>query len=237
MRKSLFWAAAALSVYNNGGSLVQAQTTMDSPASWTFPTTRKTTYLTTTTGTAALTIDDVTVLDPWPTSPDPELVPHTMYETAITHRTIIPSPSSTPQTPNPEEPQANTTITTMITSRTTYLLWAIYAFDMSPYTLPTCPGPENCAYSSIKPSGTCEELGPNWQTRCAGQCLLKDWMWWCTKVGEDDLANIRGRVCDDGGGGTNATLVQLVEPCDHTDWKAGCLKCAEDEEVIEFPDF
>ncbi|KAK4209766.1 hypothetical protein QBC37DRAFT_391025 [Rhypophila decipiens] len=242
MRVSKLWATVVL----GGRSSVLAQetnqptarpssSTMDSPASRTYPTTITSSYLTTITGSAALTIDHVTVLDPWPTSPDPEIVPYTMFQTGITQRTIVPIIAS-PSAVSSEQPgiPAAENITTMITTTTTYLLWVIYAFDMSPYTIPACPGPEGCAYSSIKPNGRCEELG--WQTRCAGQCLLKDWMWWCTKVGEDDLGSIRGRVCDDGMG-VNATLEQLVEPCDHTDWRARCVRCAEDEGVTEFPDY
>jgi len=202
---------------------------MVNPADRTYPTTVTSFYTTTTTGATAITIDHVTVIDPWPTSPDPELVPFTIYESAITQRTVIPLPSPA------ASPLADpTNFTTTITSTTTWHVWVVYAFDMSPYTPPTCPGPEGCAYGSIKPSGRCEELGH--QTRCARQCLMKDYLWWCTKRAEGDPEPILGRVCDDGRG-TNATFEQLVEPCDHTDWRAGCLLCAEEGDVTEFPDF
>jgi hypothetical protein len=183
---------------------------MVDPADRTYPTNVTSTYSTTRTDTAAVTVDHVTAIDAWTISPDPESVPYTMTETQITERTIFPS--------------AAAPTTTHITATSTWMLWTISTLDMPPYAPIVCPGPGGCSPQSIKPNTRCLELGL--ETRCAAQCLLKDWMWWCTRhVGGEDGA-LMGRVC----AGNNSTdYEEILEPCDHTDFKPGCQLCPEDE--------
>ncbi|KAK0666563.1 hypothetical protein QBC41DRAFT_397973 [Cercophora samala] len=215
-------------------------TTAQPPSSTTtsYPTTITTTLTTTYTNPStpsATTIDHITLLDPWPISPDFEVIfPYPLTQTEILSRTVILSPSSTSISP-----PSSTTLN--------WSLWAVQAFDMSPYVPPICPGPEGeegCAYGSIKPHYRCEELGL--ETRCARQCELKDWIWWCRLPRNDgkDSSGVGapvGRVCADrangsveGGGGL--AWVPLVEPCDHTDFKVGCAVCQEEgeEEWVEW---
>jgi len=217
---------------------------MTDPASRTYPTTI-TNVLTTTHSpnpTAPVTIDHITLLDPWPTSPDPESVPFTLTQTALTQRTISFPTAATPSLP---------VSVTEINSTKVYILWTIqsrrslqsaYFFfpfpfhipfqshpsfpkyhklthhtltkvDMTPYEPPVCPGPNGCSYPAIKPHSECAKL--KLQTRCAAQCLLKDWMWWCTKHVSGEADHV-GRVCA-ATGGTEPWGVELLEPCDHTD--------------------
>ncbi|KAK3315571.1 hypothetical protein B0H66DRAFT_536437 [Apodospora peruviana] len=185
-------------------------TAMADPATRSYPTTVTTIYSTTIAGAVGITIDRVTVLDPWPTSPDPEKVPFTMLETQVTERTV--SPPGAAVTP--------TVATT--TAISTWILWGVLDFDMPPYSPPVCPGPGGCSYGTIKPNGRCMDLG--WETTCASQCLLKDWMWWCAKSA-DSSAPPMGRVCAPVGNTT--TYLQLYEPCDHTDYKTGCTLCGD----------
>lgn len=201
---------------------------MVDPATRSYPTTVTTIFTTMHTAPASpatTTIDLVTVIDPWPTSPDPELVPYTKTETQITQRTLSAS--------------GTTPTTTTLTSISTWTVWTIQAFDMRPFDPPACPGPQGCSWPSIKPSQRCLDL--KMQTRCAKQCVLKDWLWWCAEgqAPEGDrgmgLGPV-GRVC----AATNSTSeswVPLLEPCDHTDWKPGCSLCEgyEEEVPVEFP--
>ncbi|KAK4638846.1 hypothetical protein QC761_0102170 [Podospora bellae-mahoneyi] len=219
-------------------ALISSTTAQPPPSTTTtYPTTIITTLTTTYTNPStpsATTIDHITLLDPWPVSPDFESIfPYPLTQTEILSRTIIHSPSSTSISP-----PTSTTLT--------WSLWAVQAFDMSPYVPPICPGPEGeegCAYGSIKPHYRCEELGL--ETRCARQCELKDWIWWCRlprNDGKDSLGGGLGgapvgRVCADRvdgrggeGGGGGLAWVPLVEPCDHTDFKVGCKVCREEEE-------
>ena len=184
---------------------------MVDPADRTYPTIVTTTYVTTRTGTSAVTVDHVAVMDPWPTSPEPESIPFTMLETAVTQRTI----SSAGATPT----------TTYTTAISTWILWSISDLDMPPWQPPSCPGPGGCAYRSIKPHPRCLEL--NRETRCAAQCLLKDWMWWCTRHAGGEADAYMGRVC---AGDNSTSYEELLEPCDHTDFKPGCSLCPEEEE-------
>ncbi|KAK4450940.1 hypothetical protein QBC34DRAFT_447904 [Podospora aff. communis PSN243] len=196
---------------------------MTDPADRTYPTTI-TNILTTTRSPSAptgapLTIDHITLLDPWPTSPDPQSVPFTLTQTALTQRTI----SAAGATPT----------TLSLNSTIFYKLWTIQALDMVPYEPPVCPGPGGCSYPAIKPHAECSKL--KMQTRCAAQCQLKDWMWWCRGhiEGERDY---EGRVCARTPNATEVGMagktweVELLEPCDHTDLKPGCTICDGYEE-------
>jgi hypothetical protein len=187
---------------------------MTDPADRTYPTTVTNTYIKTKSDTSAVTIDQVTVLDPWPTSPDPEAVPFTMKETEITQRTISPT--------------AGVATTLSMTVTSTWILWTTSFLDMPPSSPPECPGPGGCSYPSVKPHPRCRALSR--ETRCAAQCTLKDWMWWCKSHAELETNGPVGRVCSDG----NSTDYEyLLEPCDHTDFKPGCPLCPEYEEVEE----
>ncbi len=191
---------------------------MTDPANRTYPTTITNIHTTTLTGpSATLTIDRITILDPWPISPDRESMPYTMTQTQLTTR-VVSSPGATPSA-------------IALTSTAVYNLWDILPFDMPPSQTPMCPSPErDCAYGSIKPNPRCEELGR--ETRCAAQCLLKDWLWWCPtgrSYGKPEAGPVLGRVCYGDEDGKGAAL-QLMEPCDHTDFLAGCPRCKEEEE-------
>ncbi|KAK0725117.1 hypothetical protein B0H67DRAFT_641568 [Lasiosphaeris hirsuta] len=188
---------------------------MPDAADRTYPTTLTTTLAPTTLPITnlATTIDAVTLIDPWPLSPDPERAPLTLTATAVTQRTILVS---------------TTTTRTALTSVATYLVWPPQPFDMPEWVTPGCQYPDpdmacSARGSSIKPDGRCLELKR--ETRCAAQCLLKDWTWWCATGG----API-GRVCE-GPEGVNGTVAAgdfalvLGEPCDHTDYKPGCKIC------------
>lgn len=183
---------------------------MVDPADLTYPTTLTTIYSTTYTNAAAVTVDEVTVIDPWPTSPDPASAPYTKTETQITQRTVSAAGAA---------PTA-----TSITATAVWLLWTIQPFDMVPYEPPACPGPDGCSYPSIKPHWKCLDM--HLETRCYRQCVLKNWMWWCRRSAEaegDGLGPV-GRVC----AGTNTTVAEwepLLEPCDHTDMMPGCSIC------------
>ncbi|KAK4196032.1 hypothetical protein QBC40DRAFT_184436 [Triangularia verruculosa] len=214
-------------------ALIEKTTAQPASASTiSYPTTGTTTSTTTYTNPStpfATTIDHITLLDPWPVSPDfASIFPYPLTQTEIVSRTIILSPSSTSVLP-----PYSTTLD--------WSLWAVQSFDMPPYDAPICPGPEGeegCAYGSIKPDYRCEDLGL--ETRCARQCELKDWVWWCRlprNDGKDSsgLGAPMGRVCADrakglGDGGGGLAWVPLVEPCDHTDFKVGCPFCPEEEE-------
>jgi len=204
-------------------------TGMPDPATRSYPTTITTLFTTTHTLSAqpgTTTIDHITVIDPWPTSPDPELAPYTQTETVITSRTI----SVAGATP--------TTTTSELRKIVTWTVWTIQPFDMRPFDPPACPGPGGCSWPSIKPAQKCLDL--KMQTRCAKQCVLKDWLWWCAE-GQQTLQETEvkglgpvGRVCAP----TNSTVetwVPLLEPCDHTDWMPGCSICEGYDEPVEFP--
>ncbi|KAK3347249.1 hypothetical protein B0T25DRAFT_584271 [Lasiosphaeria hispida] len=229
MRTSQLQLAAALSWYY--GSSVRAQiadteptSTMPDAADRTYPTTLTTIFAATTLPMAnrsATTIDAITLIDPWPLSPDPEHAPLTLTATAVTQRTVIASSA--------------TITSTAITSVATYLVWPPQPFDMPDWVPPRCQYPDPdmaCSLrgSSIKPDGRCTEL--HRETRCAAQCLLKDWTWWCA-TGLDkgkEAGHPIGRVCE-GPEGANGTVASgdfalvIGEPCDHTDYRPGCKVC------------
>jgi hypothetical protein len=241
MRTRRLQIATALSWYYYGYSFVAAQETtstselstfmiphgpktvtkltetlpaMVDPADRTYPTTVTTTYSTTRTSAATVTVDHVTVIDPWPISPDPMSLPYTMFQTEITQRIISPA--------------AATPTTSSMTTNSTWLLWVIQNFDLPPAIPPECPGPGGCAPRSVKPHPLCEYSGR--ETRCPAQCQLKDWMWWCKKQVQGEQDTPMGRVC----AGNNSTAYeQLLEPCDHTDFKPGCQLCPDTEEEGE----
>jgi len=200
-------------------------TAMTDPASRTYPTTITTNFTTThmnnqTGNFTTATIDVVTLIDPWPVSPDPESPPYTVTQTAHTQRTILISPSY----PTSSSPSIPSSTTTNITTTRVWTLWTIQAFDLPPYDTPACPGPGGCSYPAIKPHPRCAER--KLETRCAAQCLLRDWMWWCAgRV--DGEPEYMGRVCaaSNSTGPWDGDGDQLLEPCDHTDFKPGCSIC------------
>lgn len=198
---------------------------MVDPADRTYPTTVTSTLSTTRTGpSGATTIDHVTMIDPWPTSPDPEVVPFTNTETAVTERIVITKAAEGPAT-----------ATTTMTATSTWILWPVRILDMPPYIPPQCPGPSGCAYRSVKPHPRCERSGR--ETRCAAQCLLKDWLWWCSNnVTDPDATRYYGRVCADGNV-TDTAYDLLLEPCDHTDFKPGCPLCLNEDGENEGYDY
>ncbi|KAK0639845.1 hypothetical protein B0T16DRAFT_395498 [Cercophora newfieldiana] len=141
MRVSQFLLATAFSHFHMANAQSPSSATSDDEPSWesmtdpadrTYPTTITNTLATThrANPTDPLTIDQITLLDPWPTSPDPQSVPFTMTQTAITTRTISPLSSSP--------------TTTILNTTVFYKLWTIQAFDMPPYQDLTCPGPNGC---------------------------------------------------------------------------------------------
>ena len=183
---------------------------MSDPAERTYPTTITSTYSTVHSTAGVATTDHVTVIDPWPVSPDPESFPYTLLQTAITQRTISPA-SATPSTSS-------------ITATSTWFVWSIQPFDMPPSGLNDCSEPGECTYGAIKPHPRCDEQGR--ETRCVAQCLLKDWMWWCIAAKEGQMDPPMGRVC----AASNSTdYKQLLEPCDHTDFSPLCPLCPEED--------
>lgn len=178
---------------------------------------------------SATTIDHVTLIDPWPYYPDPELglAPLTLTQTALTKRSILATFLPSAPSPDPSAAFSPTPVTsvssTTLTATSTFLVWPPQSFDMPDYLIPGCQYPDetmNCSLhdSSIKPDSRC--LAMNRETRCARQCLLKDWTWFCaTGEGAGDRV---GRVCE---GGKGEEDVLLGEPCDHTDYAPGCAIC------------
>lgn len=177
---------------------------MIDPGDRTYPTIVTSTFASTRTQGRLTTVDQITILDNWTTSPDPTLVPYTMVQTETTQRTVSAAGA---------EPTM-----TVLNSTTTWIVWTVSAFDMPPYQSLECPGPDGCAYGTIKPNYLCDEMRR--ETRCAAQCELRDWLWWCRADGGINAPI--GRVCSDG---NQTDYKMLLEPCDHTDFKSGCQVC------------
>ena len=178
---------------------------------------------------SATTVDQVTLIDPWPLSPDPEFAPLTVTQTAVTQRTIFmtflpPAPSPDPSATVVRSPATSVTSTT-IQATSTYLVWPPQPFDMPDWVTPTCQYPHEiraCSLrdSSIKPDRRC--TARNRETRCAAQCLLKDWTWWCATGAGTGPGHRIGRVCE---AALGEDVIVLGEPCDHTDYKPNCEVC------------
>ncbi len=184
---------------------------MTDPADRTYPTTVTRASTTSYTSASATTIDQVTFIDPWPISPAMESFPYTMTQTRITARTVLPRSGAT---------DSPATITT--TAYATYILWTIVDLDMEPDRSPACAGPGNCNPPAIKPT-RCEQTGR--ETRCATQCELRDWLWFCLQSNNSTQGALtekpEGRSCY----AKNGQWEQLLEPCDHTDYAPGCKPC------------
>ncbi|KAH8898807.1 hypothetical protein GQ53DRAFT_817035 [Thozetella sp. PMI_491] len=185
--------------------------TMTDPADRTYPTTITSTAVASYVSASTTTIDHLTFVDPWPVSPIPESFPYTMKQTRVTVRTVLP-PSRT----------ADALPATTITAYATYILWTLSDFDMVPYIPPGCADPGNCKPPAIKPT-RCEST--NRETRCATQCEVKDFLWFCLQANNSTLgaseAKPQGRACY----GKNGEWEQLLEPCDHTDFAPWCKAC------------
>ncbi len=152
------------------------------------------------------------MIEPWPSSPDPDFFPYTIIQTAITEQTITHHMTLAKDGP----PTQDVTKTTL-TVPSTWIIWETAATDMPVGTPPDCGGP--CTPSAIKPHGVCYEK--RLETRCAAQCTIRDWQWWCYKHPPGDQDPPQGKIC-----WTNSTSYeQLLEPCDHTDFLPNCKQC------------
>ena len=187
---------------------------MTDPAERTYPTTfTRVQTATTAIAPSVVVVDTTTLIDPWPVSPDFELIPMTMLQTGITVRTVSTINALTNDTP---------TRTTLSTT-STWIMWGTAVTDMAVRPGPQCAQVQgaDCNPPAVKQHPRCDELGRD--TRCAAQCLLKDWLWWCYQhtAADKDLKPM-GKLCY----GNSTAYEQLLEPCDHTDFAPDCLACA-----------
>ncbi len=159
-----------------------------------------------------VTTSTVTVIEPWPVSPDPAQFPMTMVQTSIVHAwTVLAGVSIT----------ASALMSTT-TLYKTWVVWETQAADLPVGNVPRCEA-GGCTPAAWKPNGHC--LGLGMETRCRAQCIIRDWQWWCLKddkQGKTADSPPMGRLC--WGSATNYT--QLVEPCDGTDYLPDCPACA-----------
>lgn len=160
-----------------------------------------------------ITVRTVTLLDPWPVSPDPYLYPYTILETSIVKDTVVHGASTT---------------TTASTAYPTWLVWDTQGADLPVGNVPQCAKTDTggqCAPPAWKPDTRCLALGQ--ETRCRAQCTIRNWQWWCEKAPPDrdsvggPVPVGMGRLCWGGAG----NYTQLVEPCDDTDYPPECAPC------------
>lgn len=196
---------------------------------------------TATADTGIVTIQTVTMYEPWPSSPNPANFPYTMLQTAITSRDLYSAhvdasgrlaPTGSSLTATPVEPRTVTS---------TWVLWDTSPTDLAAgQALPACDRTNDrndlkCATPNLKQDTRCIEHGLT--TACHSQCKIRrveGWdLWWCHKRGDgtsklgksgggNDTREVAiGRVCTDSMG----YYEQLLEPCDTMDHGHDCLPC------------
>jgi len=159
-----------------------------------------------------VTADIVTTIEPWLSAPDPESFPYSITQTVITDRTV-----TYELTQSKDGPSTESVTRTKETVSSAWLIWETSPTDMPVGRDPQCaPG---CTPSAIKAHPVCVEEGL--ETRCASQCTIRDYQWWCYRHKATDEALPQGKLC-----WANSThYEQLMEPCDHTDFPPGCKPC------------
>jgi hypothetical protein len=154
----------------------------------------------------------VTTLEPWSSSPTS--FPHTLVQTAITHRTM--TTEITPCVACGTAPL--TTIATAVqTSQSTWLLYAPAPTDLPrDATLPCA----ECAGPAFRTDPRCQALGLD--TACQAQCDLRGGLWWCFRREYADRGPLQmGRAC----WGKGEEYLQLVTPCAVGDHAFACTPC------------
>ncbi len=162
------------------------------------------------------TVKTVTVLEPWPSSPNPELFPYTLTQTAITDR-------------REEMVDGDTRRVLVSTTQAVTSTWVVW--DTAPTDLPRgmeLPKCEVCAPPRIKQDKRCTERGL--ETACHSQCKIRQVegfdVWWCHQRTTNDTSEVAiGRVCSGGGN----YYEQLLEPCDHADHRHDCPPFAAEQ--------
>ncbi|OAA66523.1 hypothetical protein SPI_01099 [Niveomyces insectorum RCEF 264] len=192
-----------------------------------------------------VTARTITVLEPWPVSPDPENFPYTMLQTTVTRQTVThwvrPTAATSPSpSPSPVVESADAVATTL-QPPTLWLIWDTQPFDMPVGDVPICEANgQTCTPPAWKPDSRC--TARHMETRCGTQCIIRDWQWWCRKKqgatttgnytlvadtdggngGHDDDDEVAmGRLC----WGNSTNYMQLLEPCDATDYASSCTPC------------
>lgn len=186
----------------------------------------------------AVTVQTVTMYEPWPTSPNPENFPYTLLQTAVTARDVYKATTDAQGQVSATGPPLTVTPARTVTVTSTWVLWNTSPTDLAVGEKPAgCKhsNPHNdqkCATPNLKQDTRCLEHGLT--TACHSQCKIRRVegmeLWWCQKRGDGtsktgDAGGTRevaiGRVCTDSMG----YYKQLLEPCDTMDHVHDCQPC------------
>jgi hypothetical protein len=161
----------------------------------------------------------VNLVEPWPSSPDPEEFPYTLTQTGYTKRYDVAVSAGSTATLSSAD----------VTATSTWVLWDTAATDLPKgRRLPKCEG---CAVHAGRRDPRCKDKGR--ETACHSQCKIRDvegrHVWWCHKrmPGDGSTEVNIGRVCADG----TKWYQQLYEPCHVDDLRHDCPPCLDRDEL------